>query len=298
AARCDCQRTSMNQWPPCLVFRSVLLLLCLTTSLLVQAQGPRSPVKIGELWGDATEAGAEPYRRPYLDGMRSLGWVDGRTAKFLVRYAGGDTSRLPVLAKVLLGLGVDVLVVNGRALPAARMATTTIPIVSLDMWDPVAEGVTSSLAKPTGNVTGVSWQTIDTAGKRLELARELLPGVRRIGLLTRSDRTEALIISTSTLTIHHLTRILKFASSSRLPTVSEAAEFAEAGVLLTYGPDVSETYKRGALQVDKILKGKKPDDLPFEKPKKFELAVNLNTAKVLGLTIPESIMVRDTRTIR
>jgi putative ABC transport system substrate-binding protein len=273
--------------------------------------------------------------------MRSLGWIEGRTAQFLVRYDGGDISRLPALAKELIGLGVDVLVVNGRALPAARRATTTLPIVSLDMWDPVAERVTSSLAKPGGNVTGVSWQTIDSAGKRLELAKELLPGLRRVGLLTdagdpgavieakglrtiaanagvkllifevrhprefaaafaaiKSARTEALIVSTSTLTIHHLARILSFASSSRLPTISEAAKFAEAGVLLTYGPDVSETYKRGALLVDKILQGKKPVELPFEQPTKFELAVNLNTSKALGLTIPESIMIRATRMIR
>src|SRR5262245_50383148 len=251
------------------------------TPLLALGQSPRVPAKIGELWGDATEAGADPYRRPYLEGMGSLGWTDGRTAQFFVRYDGGDTNRLPVLAKELIGLGIDVLVVNGRALPAARTATSTIPIVSLDMWDPVAEGVTSSLARPGGNITGVSWQTLDTAGKRLELAKELLPDLRRFGLLTDSgdpgavieakgfraiarsagvrlrifqvrhpgelasafaaikrDRTEVLIVSTSTLTIHHLERILSFASSNRLPTVSEAPEFAEAGVLLTYGPDV------------------------------------------------------------
>jgi putative ABC transport system substrate-binding protein len=325
---------------PPLLFLACLIWL-VTMCQLAAAEAPRLPARIGELWGDATESGAEPYRQQYLEGMRSLGWIDGRTAQFLVRYDGGDISRLPALARELIDLGIDVLVVNGRALPAARRATTTLPIVSLDMWDPVAEGVTSSLAKPDRNVTGVSWQTIDTAGKRLELAKELLPGLRRVGLLTdpgdpgavieakglrsiaaaagvklrifevrhprefraafatiNNARTEALIVSTSTLTIHHLARIVRFASSRRLPTISEAAEFADAGVLLTYGPDMSETYKRGALQVDKILKGAKPGELPFEQPTRFELVINLNTSKALGLTIPESIMIRATRLIR
>ena len=125
--------------------------------------------------------------------MRALGWIDRQTAAFVVRYDDGDPSRLPVLAAELLGLGIDVLVVNTRALPAARKATTTTPIVCLDMFDPIAEGVTSTLARPGGNVTGVSWQSVETGAKRLELAKELLPGLKRVALLTDAEDPGAMV---------------------------------------------------------------------------------------------------------
>jgi putative ABC transport system substrate-binding protein len=306
----------------------------------VMAQARRSLPKIGELWS-GTQPSLESYRQPYVEGLRALGWIDRKTATFVVRYDHGDPSRLPALAAELLGLGIDVLVVNTRALPAARKATKTIPIVCLDMFDPIAEGVTSTLARPGGNVTGVSWQSVETGAKRLELAKELLPGLKRVALLTdaedpgarveakglkataarsgvplrifgikdprelpatfaaiKSYRPSALIVSTNTLTILHLREIVRFASSNQLPTFSEAAEFAEAGILLTYGPNVSDTYRRGALQVDRILKGTNLNALPFEQPSKFELVVNMKTAKALGLTIPKAIILRATSVLR
>lgn len=317
-----------------------LFALCCLCTEFAAAQARRPLPKIGELWS-GTESVLEPYRQPYLQGMRALGWIDRQTAAFVIRYDGGDPSRLPALATELVALGINVLVVNSRALPAARKATTTIPIVCLDMFDPVAEGVTSTLARPGGNVTGVSWQSVETGAKRLELAKELMPGLQRVALLTdaedsgpmveakglsvtaastgitlrifgihhprefpatfaaiKSYRPNALIVSTNTLTILHLDEIVRFASSSQLPTFSEAAEFAEAGFLLTYGPDVSDTYRRGALQVDRILRGTNLSDLPFEQPTKFELVVNMKTAKALGLTIPEAIILRATRVLR
>jgi putative ABC transport system substrate-binding protein len=273
--------------------------------------------------------------------MRALGWVDGQTIRSIVRYDGGDPSRFSPLAAELVALGIDVLVVTDRALPAARIATTRIPIVCLDMYDPIAQGVTSNLAKPGGNVTGVSWQSIETAAKRLELAKELLPRLRRVALLTdaddpgavieanglsatavsagvklrtfavrraeelpavfatlKSDPPDVLIVSTNPFTIINLEAIVRFASSSKLPTISEAPEFARAGFLLTYGPDVSDTYKRGAIQVDRILRGMKVGEIPFEQPTKFGLVVNLKTAKAIALRVPEVIMTRATELIR
>jgi putative tryptophan/tyrosine transport system substrate-binding protein len=330
-------RQCTDRWALLILF---LVAVCGPWTDLATAQARRSLPKIGELWS-GTESSLNSYRQPYVEGMRALGWIDRKTATFVVRYDNGDPSQLPALAAELLGLGIDVLVVNTRALPAARRATTTIPIVCLDMFDPIAEGVTSTLARPGGNVTGVSWQSVETGAKRLELAKELLRGLKRVALLTDAEdsgamveakglkatagrtsvplrifgihdpgefpatfaaissyRPSALIVSTNTLTILHLDEIVRFASSNQLPTFSEAAEFAEAGVLLTYGPDVSDTYRRGALQVDRILKGTNLKDLPFEKPAKFDLVVNLKTAKALGLTIPKAIILRVTRVLR
>jgi putative ABC transport system substrate-binding protein len=319
---------------------ALLLALCGLCAEFAAAQRRQPLPQIGELWS-GTESVLEPYREPYVHGMRELGWIDRQTAAFVVRFDGGDPSRLPALAAELAALGIDVLVVNTRALPAARKATTAIPIVCLDMFDPVAEGVSSSLARPGGNVTGVSWQSVETGAKRLEFAKELIPGLQRAALLTDAEdpgamveakglsataassgiglrifaihdprefpatfaaiktyRPNALIVSTNTLTILHLDEIVRFASNSRLPTFSEAADFAEAGFLLTYGPDVPDTYRRGALQVDRILNGATLGDLPFEQPTKFDLVVNMKTAKALGLTIPDTIVLRATRVLR
>jgi putative tryptophan/tyrosine transport system substrate-binding protein len=330
-------RQCIDRWAFLIFF---LVAVCGPWAEPATAEARRSLPKIGELWS-GTESSLKSYRQPYVEGMRDLGWIDRKTATFVVRYDNGDPSRLPALAAELLRLGIDVLVVNTRALPAARKASTTIPIVCLDMFDPVAEGVTSTLARAGGNITGVSWQSVETGAKRLELAKELLPGLKRVALLTdaedsgamveakglrataartgvplrvfgihhprefpatfaaiKSYRPSALIVSTNTLTILHLDEIVRFASSYQLPTFSEAAGFAQAGVLLTYGPDVSNTYRRGALQVDRILKGTNLKDLPFEKPAKFDLVVNLKTAKALGLTIPKAIILRATRVLR
>jgi len=276
-----------------------------------------------------------------MQGMREHGWVQGRNVEFIERFDEGGKAGLPQLAAELVALGVDVLAVSDYAVPAALAATNTVPIVVIDAYDAIGEGMTSNLRKPTGNLTGVSWQSTETAAKRLELAKELLPKLMRVALLTdpsdagpvveakgfraaaaslkiplkvfearhaddfpaafaaiKQYRPQALMITTNGLMIENLEQILRFASSVRLPTFSEAAPFAEAGVLLTYGPDISDAYRRAATQVDKLLKGAKPADLPFEQPGKFELAVNMKTAKALGLRVPRSIMVRVTRIIQ
>lgn len=324
--------------------RKFLALLSTAFAVLPQsilAQDQRGPVKkIGVLWSGTADATA-PYWGALIQGLRELGWVDGKTAKFIMRFDDDDKSRLPKLAAELVALGVDVIAVTGAAAQAACKATTTIPIVVVDSADPIAEALTLSLGRPRGNVTGVSWQSTETAAKRLELAREMIPGLKRVAALSdpndpssvvemdgyraavprigvelrifeaRSSRDfpavfaaiktyqpQALIYPTLTLTVDNLEQTVRFASNERLPTFSEAAQYAEAGILLTYGAEYRDNYKRAAIQIDKILKGAKPANIPWEQSTKFDLAINLKTAKALGIKIPESIMVRATQVIR
>lgn len=316
----------------------ITLAACVVFAMSARAQDPVK--KIGVLWS-GTADGTAPYWGAFVQGMRELGWVEGKTARFIMRFDDDEKARLPKLAAELVALGVDVIAVTGLVAQVPRRATTTIPIVFVDSSDPIAEGHTKTLSRPIGNVTGVSWQSTETAAKRLELARELIPGLKRLGVLydpgdsggvveiaayraavagtgvdlrifevrhsrdfpaafaaIKTYRPEALIYPTLVLTAVNFEQTLRFASSIGLPTISEGAQFAEAGILLTYGPDYLDAYKRAAIQVDKILKGAKPANLPWEQPTKFELVVNMKTAKALGLKIPETIMVRATRVIK
>jgi putative tryptophan/tyrosine transport system substrate-binding protein len=316
------------------------LAACVTFIDCAVAQDPRSPKNIGVIWS-GTEEGTAPYWGALVQGLRELGWIDGKTAHLTMRFDDDDKSRLPKLAAELVSLRVDVLAVTSIAAPAARSATTTIPIVACDAYDAVEEGLTSDLKRPSGNVTGVTYQTGDTAAKRVELARELMPRLHRVAVLfdpgdagavidatgvrlaaarlglelrefevrqlrdfpaafaaIKRYRPEALMVPTSTLMAQPLDQIVRFASSIRVPTFSELPPFADAGMFLTYGADYVSGGKLAAIQVDKLLKGANPATLPWEQPTKFELVVNMKTAKVLGLAVPESIMLRATRIIR
>ena len=305
------------------------------------AEDQRIPAeKIGVLLS-GTADGVAPYTGAFVQSMRQLGWIEGKTAKFIMRFDDDDKSRLPNLAAELVALGVDVLAATSVATPAARSATTTIPIVAMDTYDPVAEGLTSDMGRPRGNVTGVSGQSGETAAKRVELARDLMPRLQRIALLTdpgdtgavidakgvrtavgrlglelrtfevrrsrdfpaafaaiKKYKPEALMVTTSTLTLDNLDQTARFISSVHLPAFSEYSSFAEAGFLLTYGVGYVHMFNLAAIQVDKILKGAKPANVPWEQPTEFELIVNAKTAKALGLTVPESIMIRATKIIR
>jgi putative ABC transport system substrate-binding protein len=320
---------------------ALLFVACLISAGLPVARAQPGPAKkIGVVWS-GTSAGTAPYWGAFVEEMRGLGWIDGKTARFMMRFDDDQKSLLPKLAAELVALRVDVLVVTSVAAPAARGATTTVPIVVCDAYDAVAEGLTLSLARPKGNLTGASGQSGETAFKRVELARELMPHLQRVALLTdpgdtgaRIDaqgveaaarhlgleirtfevrhsrdfpaafatikryRPDVLMVPVSTLTADNLTKIIDFASSSRLPTFSELSAFAEAGMLLTYGINYRDLVQIAAIQVDKILRGAKPAELPWEQPTKFELMVNTRTAKALGLRVPESIMLRATRIIR
>jgi putative ABC transport system substrate-binding protein len=266
--------------------------------------------------------------------MRELGYVEGQTVIFEPRSADGNRDRLPALAAELVRLPVDVLVAAGTtAGEAARQATATIPIV-MTAWTPSETGVAASLARPVGNATGVTTLTAALSGKRLELARELVPGaslailwdagseggprilreteagakalgvhLHAVGVrspadfadafstLARKGRTVLLVTSTPPF-FGERQRLADLARTHRLPTVWGQREYVEAGGLISYAARLTEVFRRAAVYVDRILKGAKPSDLPVEQPTKFELVVNMRTAKALGLAIPPSVLAR------
>ena len=322
---------------------SLLVLLALFTAMLSSAalsDDKRKPVKIGELWfADALKVA--PFRDAFREGLAELGYVDGRSATLVTRYANGDAARIPSLLAELIAQNVDIMFVAPRAALDAKRATKKIPIVTAGLSDAVAEGVAISMARPGGNLTGTSWQSPETSGKRLELLMEVMPGLKRIALLfDASDSTgvvealgtrevaarvrfefrefrvqaapdfeaafksieayrpDAIVLTATGLMLSNVDRIVQFAHARKLPIISEIKNYATAGVLFTYGPDPVASFKRAAYYVDRILKGAKPGDLPIEQPTKFELVVNLKTAKALGIKIPESIMLRADEVIR
>jgi len=272
----------------------------------------------------------------FREGLRALGYVDGGNLVVDSRFAQGRAERLPALARELLGAKPDVIVTFGTtAAQAVKAATTTTPIVMALAGDPVETRLVASLARPGGNVTGLSLATPELAGKRLELLKEVVPKLTRLTVLgdlsrsprpaevrqtqeaaralgvtvalvefTRAEgldsalgevshtRPEALLVLNSALTGTHRSRITEFALKNRLPVVSSTSEWAVAGALMIYAPSLTDSCRRAAAYVDKILKGASPADLPIEQPTKFELVINLKTAKALGVTIPPSVLVR------
>ena len=264
----------------------------------------------------------------FREGLRELGYVDGKNVIIIARYANGDVTQVPTAIDQLIALPVDILVVSPKAVQVAKQKTTTIPIVCPDMGNPVRDGLVTSLAHPGGNLTGAYALDTETNAKRLELAIELVPVLKnvgvmfdstdlslvanakalrtlaqRIGVSVRSlavrdwneirsalsrierDRMQALMIFDNPLTELHLDAIMKLVAH-RLPVVSEGRDWARAGALLTYGADYHDMWKRSAIFVHKILKGAKPGDLPIEQPTRFDLMVNMRTAKVLDITVP------------
>jgi putative ABC transport system substrate-binding protein len=270
----------------------------------------------------------------FRQGLRDLGYVEGRMVSLEVRSANGRTDRLPGLARELVRMKVDVLVtITSPGVRAAREATSTIPIVAGAVDDAVEQGFVASLAHPGGNVTGVSWLNTELSAKRLELLKEALPEVTRVAVLREAvggassiratttaaralrvhlqifelrdpnelptvfaamakERIEALTVLPGPLITSQIPGIVELASRTRLPAVFPEARFVEAGGMMSYGPNLAEMYRRAAGYVDKILKGVKPSNLPVEQPTKFESIINLKTAKALGLTIPQSLLLR------
>jgi putative tryptophan/tyrosine transport system substrate-binding protein len=302
----------------------------LAAPLVAGAQQAGRLARVGELVVDPL------LRQTVRRHLHELNYVEGRNIAFETRSVSGVEGRfLSDFAAELVRLRVDVLLVDtSPALQAVQRATKTIPIIMTGFGDPVAEGLVASLAHPGGNTTGLSWQTPESAGKRLELLRQMLAKLSRVAVLLDpsdtvavselralqaaaramgavierfdiSDRVEhdtfaairkacadALVVVYTLRTALQLTQIVEFTAANRLPLVSENREFSDAGGLMTYGPKVVDLYRRAAIYVDKILKGAKPADLPIEQPTKFELVINLKTAKALGLTIPPSLLAR------
>jgi putative ABC transport system substrate-binding protein len=281
------------------------------------------------------------WHQAFRQGLRDLGWVEGKNISIEVRYADGRTDRLPGLVAELVRLSVDVIVTSVTPdTRAAKNATRTIPIVMVSPGDPVQTGLVASLARPGGNITGLSQMAPDLAGKRLELLKEIVPKLSRVAVIWNPDGGSstlswnelqgpakklgvqlrslevrsvddlegalddaaragagALAILTSPIFATNLKRIAEFAIKNRLPSIFHLAEYVDVGGLVAYGTDRSDLFRRAAGYVDKILKGAKPTDLPIEQPTKFELALNLKTAKALGLTLPRSLVLRADRVI-
>ena len=278
-------------------------------------------------------------RTALLQGLREHGYVEGRTITIEWRFAEGSQSRLPTLAAELVRLRVDLLFAEATpAALAAKRATITIPIVFSPIADPIGSGLVATLARPGGNITGLTFMASELGGKRLELLKETVPGMTRVGVLLHPgnpseatlnsmlaeteaaarasgvqlqrlqaqgpndldrafaamsrERVEGLILLPSAMFSSERRRIADLAARKRLPTMFFFREFVEAGGLVSYGPSFMELWQRAATYVDKILKGAKPGDLPVEQPTKFELVINLKTAKALGLTIPQSLLIR------
>ena len=302
-------------------------------SLAARAQQAGKPV-IG-FFGSGTPTSQRRVTAAFLRRLNELGWADGSTMSIAYRWAEGRSERYAEIAAEFVRMKPDLIVASGSAAVAAtKQASSVIPVVFTVVNDPVGTGVVASLARPGGNITGLSLQNPELAGKRLGLAREMMPGLRRLAIMANAanpgaalelnetiaqargagldatplkirskddiatgidsikGRVEALYVCSDALVVANRVLISELAMAKRLPTVHALREYAEAGGLMAYGADNAELFRRAADYVDKILRGAKPGDLPIEQPTKFELVVNLKTAKALKLTIPEAFLLR------
>jgi putative tryptophan/tyrosine transport system substrate-binding protein len=285
--------------------------------------------------GSSTPLAMSQWVAAFVRRLSDLGWIEGRTVTIEYRWAEGRSSRAAEIAAEFVQLKVDVIVTYGTSpVLAAKQATSVIPIVFAAANDPVGAGLVASLARPDGNVTGLSVQQVDAAGKRLELLREVVPGLRRLAIMANignpgavlemgeaqvaartvglevttieirrgediapgfdalKGQAEALYVCTDPLVITNRARIQTSAMGARLPTVYNSREYVETGGLMSYGPNFLDQWRRTAEIVDKILRGAKPSDIPVEQPTKFDLVLNLTTAKALGLAIPPTLLAR------
>jgi len=321
----------------CFALCAMLFGLCVSADAQQQAKVPR----IGYLSGASLSA--IPARIEALrQGLRELGYVEGKNIVIEWRWAEGKPDRLPDLAAELMRLKVDIIVSAGPAVtPRLKEATKTIPIVMAQDNDPIGNGFVSSLARPGGNITGLATLAPELSGKQLELLKEIIPRLSRVAVLgsptepgnaqtlreielaaaalsvkiqnldvlgpndfetvfraASKGRAEAALVLVSTIFNSHRTQVIELAVKSQLPAIFYSAEYVELGGLMAYGPSYTDLYRRTATYVDKILKGAKPADLPVEQPTKFELIINLKTAKQIGLTIPPNVLVRADKVIR
>jgi ABC-type uncharacterized transport system substrate-binding protein len=301
--------------------------------LAARAQQPKLST-IGFL-GSGTPAVQSQWTTSFVQRLRELGWIEGRTIAIEYRWAEGSSDRAAELAAEFVRLKVDVIVTHANPMViAAKQATSVIPIVFAAAADPLGTGLVASLARPGGNVTGLSVQNTDLAGKHLELLRDFIPGLRRLAIMVNVDnsasvlemrevqaaarmiglevatfkirraediapafeelkgRADALYVCIDTVLFAHRIRINTLALSARLPTMLSNREYVAAGGLMSYGPNFLDLFRRAGDYVDKILRGAKPGEIPVEQPTKFDLIINLTTAKALGLTVPPTLLAR------
>ena len=315
---------------------AALLLAVATVGPPADAQQASKTAKIGIL-SATTPAALAPSVEAFKQGLRELGWVEGKSFVLEVRYGEGKVERLSELARELVALKMHVIVTPADlSIAAIKRETQTIPIVMALSSDPVGAGFVASLARPGGNITGLSNISPELSGKRVELLREAVPGLSRLALLWNPEvrgavldykeaasaarslrvevqsvevsRAEDLDRAFSTITswraqalmlpginpvgFANRAQIVSFAQRNRLPSMFPTKEYVDSGGLMSYGPSLVDLFRRAAGYVDKILKGAKPADLPVQQPTKFELVINLKTAKTLGLTLPQSFLRR------
>src|SRR5262245_55114390 len=306
-----------------------------TWPLAVRAQqSPKVPI-IGFL-GTTTASAQAPRVTAFAQRLRQLGWSDGQTVVIEYRWAEGRYERFVEIVAEFIRLKADIIVTSATApVLAAKKATSAIPIVFAVAGDPVGSGLVASLARPGGNVTGLALQQTDLGGKRLELLREVVPGLRRVAIMgnagspmivaelrevestarslslevarlevgqrgdislafetARKFRADALYVCADPLVNANRVEIITTAEGARLPAVFGESEHVHAGGLMSYGPNIPDLFRRAADYVDKILRGAKPADLPVEQPTKFDLVINLKTAKALGLAVPPTLLSR------
>jgi len=321
------------------IFRLFAIIVALVGyAAMAEAQQSVKVPRIGVLFIGGRN---QPHLEAFKQGLRERGYTEGKNIALEYRYAEGREDRLPELAAELVQLKVDVVVVTADiSAQAAQQVTKTIPIV-VTTGDPVAWGLADSLAKPGGNITGLSVLLADLSGKRVEILKETFPKMTRVAALwsprervatavfsetkaaaqglslqlhsfevqTLQDieralaeipklRSSALLVLLSPLVTLHSKRIVEMALKQHLPGMYPTRQFAEEGGLMAYGPLIGDLYRRAATYVDKILKGRKPADLPVEQPMKFELIINLKTAKQIGLTIPQWVLMRADKVIK
>jgi putative tryptophan/tyrosine transport system substrate-binding protein len=302
--------------------------------LAAAAQQQRGKLPTIGFLGAASASAMRPWIDAHVARLRELGWVDGRTVSIEIRWAEGRSERFTEIAAEFIRLKVDVIVTTATAVPVLKQATSAIPIVFALSNDPLGSGIVASLSKPGGNATGLSQLATDLAGKRLELLREILPGLSRVATLGNAgnpvtapemlevqvaartlgfqiipsdirraedipaaieglkDRVDALYLQSDPLLNTNRVRINTLALGARLPTFSGIRDYVEAGGLMSYGPNFPDLFRRAADYVNKILRGAKPADLPVEQPTKFDLVINLITARALGLTISPMLLAR------
>jgi ABC-type uncharacterized transport system substrate-binding protein len=317
--------------------------LTLTSVHLAEAQQPEKIARIGIL-----EARSPSYRpeiwAQFRQRLRDLSYIEGKNIVLEYRYAEGNNQRLPELAADLVRLKVDIIVASdSQPAAAARKITTTIPIVMIGGRDPVEAGLAASLARPGGNVTGLTTLAPELLGKRLELLKEAVPRISRVAVLVEAtgggrtatltkemagpvkglgiqlravevrgpnpdfhqafrgmigNREEALVVGPMPALVPHMKRIVELSIKNRFPTMAASVVWVNVGALMSYGANTEDSSRRAATYVDKILKGAKPGDLPIEQPTKFDFAINLQTAKQIGITIPQSVLFRANKVIK
>jgi putative tryptophan/tyrosine transport system substrate-binding protein len=299
-----------------------------------RAQQPAKVRTVG-LLGASSPDTAGPWIAAFVGRLGELGWTEGKNVVIEYRWAEARNERYSEIAAELASRNVDVIVTWASApVLAAKRTTTTIPIVFAAQMDPVGAGVVTSLARPGGNITGMSIQQTDTAGKRIELLREVAPRLARLAVMANAgapgamlemrevvttarslkleaipievrqaneifssikslkDRVDALYVATDPLMFNNRFRINALAQTQLLPTIYGSREYVDAGALMSYGPNWADLFRHAAGQVDKILRGAKPADIPVEQPTKFDLVVNAKTARALGIELPASLLAR------